>query len=79
MPAYTRAEISVEYENYEDIEVVFVQRLQLSGSDIRTGNYLTGNEIRSQLEATKFEGVVLAVEEDMSKSAYKAQPLFKIW
>jgi hypothetical protein len=65
VPQNTIAYIKASYETYDDIEVGFVQRLQLRGADRKTGRYLTGDEIRSQLQTTKFNGVVTSVEEDM--------------
>lgn len=65
VPASRIVYIKASYETYDDISVGFVQRLQVRGSDRNTGEYLTGEEIRSQLETTQFNGVVTAVEDDM--------------
>ncbi len=54
----TGVRVKATYETYDDLQVTFAQRLLMRGVDKTTGLYLTGQEIKTQLLSTGFNGVI---------------------
>lgn len=52
------------YQTYSDVEIPFVQRFRVRGSDDNSGTSLTGEQIKSQFVFNYFNGVITEVESD---------------
>lgn len=65
VPSLHKVKYTAEYEIYDNIESRFVQRIHIRGRDRLSGEYLTGEQIETQLEFSSYDGVITDVGGDV--------------